>query len=302
MYNYEPQTDFNYSFDEGLEYIEKKNSFIFKEEDQKENEDQNFKCNFQKPISANFNISENSTKITNSGHLNDESIENENIYFIKSNKNNEENNDKEIYIDKINISQSFVNKKRGRATIKGEYAHNKFSNDNILRKCKHLVLDRLLYFINYMIEIIYEDYIGKGIFKKVLLKINQKQKTNASVQYNKEFLNKSIGDIFSDDISGRITYFPKSHNKILINYLKNSPEAKKPEYFTKLFNLSFLECLQHFRGSIEIEELKGMKGIEIIKEKYKGEDEYTNALNYYLMNYETIINSKRPRFRKSKTN
>ena len=69
-----------------------------------------------------------------------------------------------------------------------------------------------------------------------------------------------------------------------------------------MFNLSFLECLQHFRGSIEIEELKGMKGIEIIKEKYKGEDEYTNALNYYLMNYETIINSKRPRFRKSKTN
>ena len=302
MYNYEPQTDFNYSFDEGFDYIEKQNSFIFKEEDQKENEDQNFKCNFQKPMSANFNISENSTKITNSGHLNDESIENENIYFIKSNKNNEENNDKEIYIGKINISQSFVNKKRGRATTKGEYSHNKFSNDNILRKCKHLVLDSLLYFINYMIEIIYEDSIGKGIFKKVLLKINQKQKTNASVQYNKEFLNKSIGDIFSDDISGRITYFPNKHNKILINSLKNSPEAKKPEYFTKLFNLSFLECLQHFRGSIEIEELKGMKGIEIIKEKYKGEDEYTNALNYYLMNYETIINSKRPRFRKSKTN
>ena len=296
---------YNYDSFERLEYVDNQNNFIFIKENQEENEDQYFKCNFLEPISPNLNINEDSTKITNSERIIDENIKNKSIYFMKSDKNNEENKDKnkDIFKNETNSnSQTFINKKRGRAKIKGDYEHNKFSNDNMIRKCKHLVLDSLLYFINYMIEIIYEDSIGKGIFKKVLLKINQKQKTNASVQYNKEFLNKSIGDIFSDDISGRITYFPNNHNKILINSLKNSPEAKKPEYFTKLFNLSFLECLQHFRGSIEIEELKGMKGIEIIKEKYKGEDEYTNALNYYLMNYETIINSKRPRFRKSKTN
>ena len=45
-----------------------------------------------------------------------------------------------------------------------------------------------------------------------------------------------------------------------------------------------------------------MKGIEIIKEKYKDDDDYIKSLNYYIMNYEIIINKKKPRHRKKKKN
>ena len=245
----------------------------------------------------NYNLSEPETKVTNHEKRNEINSQKENLNFILKERNIEDNEKKgEI------TTQTFTNKKRGRAKEKGDYEHNKFSDDNLRRKIKHILLSNLLYFINFMIEKIYDNSIGKGIFSLVLLTLNQKQKSNASIQYNQEFLYKSIGDIFSDDISTRYTYYPPYHNKRVVNYLKSDPKAKNTEFFTKIFNLSFLDCLKHFRGSIKIDELEGMKGIEIIKEKYKDDEDYIKSLNYYFMNYEIIINKKKPRQRKKKKN
>ena len=79
----------------------------------------------------------------------------------------------------------------------GAGSHNKYSDDNIRRKVKHLVLSDTMKLINKKIYDIYEGDIGNGIFKKELLIINQKQKADATVQFNQEFLNKKLGDIFS---------------------------------------------------------------------------------------------------------
>ena len=190
-----------------------------------------------------------------------------------------------------------LKKKRGRAKKgKNEDVHNKYSDDNMRRKCKHITLENTMNFINDKIKEKYEGKIGKGILTKKLLIINQNQTTNATILFNKNFLNKTVENIFSEKISTRYTNYPPEHNRYVISSLindNNNEERKK--YFTNLFNLTFIECLKHFRGSLAISELEGLTPFEQIDLKSKVEPEYWEALKYYIDNYETITNNKRER-------
>ena len=185
-----------------------------------------------------------------------------------------------------------------------ESEHNKFSDDNLRRKCKHLVLKYALIFINNKIKDIYNGNIGNGILRKELKTINHFQKYNINIDFNKEFLTKTLGDIFSDDITRRFAYVPLNHNKMVINYLMNEKDENKRNYFHKLFNINFIQCLNHFIGKDFICELKGLKCLEEIKkedilDKYPLDgEEYFKNLSFYLDNYVEIINSKKPRYRK----
>ena len=71
---------------------------------------------------------------------------------------------------------SLTKKKCGRKRFrpnKYNKEHNKFSDDNIIRRCKHLVRKNVLQFIINQIKKEYNGNIGKGIFKKELHIINQ---------------------------------------------------------------------------------------------------------------------------------
>jgi hypothetical protein len=178
--------------------------------------------------------------------------------------------------------------------------HNKYSDDNLRRKCKHLVLKYILKFINYQILIIYNGNIGNGIFKKQLQTLNQSQKSDATINFNKMFLNKTLAEIFSENISGRFTNFPPNHNKLLIEKLMNENDEEKKIYFNNIFNLTFIQCLKHFTGEIKIDLLDGLKCFEDIKndimDNYEDDGlDYYNTLKYYLNNFEVIINNKKAR-------
>ena len=188
---------------------------------------------------------------------------------------------------------SLLGRKRKGDLSTGE--HNKFSDDNLRRKSKHLVLDSIFNFTNKKIKEKYNGNIGNGRFVKQLLILNQKQKSDASIKFNKEFLNKNLGDIFSEKISSRYTTYNPYHNKCLIKLLTNNDDEDKKIYFSKLFRITFIDCLRHFRGSKKIEELEGMNGFDNIKSKYENDEDYLKSLEYYIMNYEEIINNKRTR-------
>ena len=193
-------------------------------------------------------------------------------------------------------------KKKGRATEIGNYNHNRYSDDNLRRMCKHLVLKYIQDFINNKIKEKYNNNIGRGIFILKLLTLNQKQKSNSSVQFNKEFLNKTLGDILSDNISTKYTNYSQNHNKQVINHLKNEKNEEISDYFNKLFNLTFLDCLKYFRGSDnKNSELQGLTKFDLVKNKYKEDKDYFKTLNYYMMNFELIINNKKARKRKKRT-
>ena len=192
--------------------------------------------------------------------------------------------------------KTLIKKKRGRRR-KSEFSgiHNKFSDDNLRRKCKHILINELQIFINNKIKEIYNNKIGEGLFVKQLFSMNQKQKSNANILFNRQFLNKTLKDIFSEKLSTRYTIIPLDYNKLLIVSLINEPDDEKRNFFQNLFNITFIQSLRHFRGSEIIPELIGLNGLDKIKEKYNLEDEYYKTLLYYFNKYEDIINNRRIR-------
>ena len=280
--------DNNFSFSKKdialLKIIDKNNKENNKEEkEEKEENEFNNLINYEKEI---FNLSEKREKLNG-------------------------NNNKVTISSKINVLQKEnlgeKRKKCGRKKISNKKfnEHNKFADDNIRRKCKHLVLKSALDFINEKIVIMYGGKIGNGIFKKELKTINKNQKSDATIDFNQSFLNKKLGEIFSESISSRFTNFPLFHNKRLIASLLNEKDENKKKYFTKLFNITFLDCLKHFRGDAYIKELGGLICFENIQEKIKNnysEDgiDYVESLKFYLDNFENIINTKKSRKQKKK--
>ena len=186
---------------------------------------------------------------------------------------------------------------RKKLTNKEIREHNKYSDDNIRRKCKHLVLKNTLAFINEKIFIMYGGKIGDGILRKELKIINHMQKSDASIGFDQDFLKKKLGEIFSESISGRYSNLPSIYNKKLILSLINEKDEIKKNYFTDLFNISFLDCLKHYRGEVYINELGGLICFENDKEKIKNKypedgNDYVETLQYYLDNFENIVKKK----------
>ena len=180
--------------------------------------------------------------------------------------------------------------------------HTKYSDDNLRRKIKHIILSVLQAFINNKIKEIYNGNLGQGMTLKQILTLNHEQIRNINVKYNKNFLDKTLGEIFSDDISSKFTNFPKVHNRKLIIALTNEDDESKKSYFRRLFNLTFLNGLEHFRGSQFHEELIGLKGYRETLERFQNEKEYESCLEYYIKNFEVIIRNKKSRNRTKREN
>ena len=211
------------------------------------------------------------------------------------NKNIDEINKKDEIHEKEVIN---LGKKRKRERKGSTGVHNKFSDDNVRRKIKHIIISSLMDFINDRIKDKYKNNLGKGVFIKQLLTLNQKQKSNANAIFNQNFLNKTLYDIFSDNISKKYTLYPLEHNKKIIDSIINDKDINISTYFKNLFALTFTDCLMHFRGDKKIEELNGLNGLDLVISKYENDEEYYKTLIYYFYNYEELTNKKIPRNRK----
>ena len=123
--------------------------------------------------------------------------------------------------------------------------------------------------------------------------------TNSSVEYDKEFLYKKLKEILSC-VSKKYTNILAIKNKKLIGYLLNLKE--KGEYFQKLFDLSFLDFLEHINGNKNNELLDGFPTIDkIIKNEMKKLRNFDiNKLKSCFENYKDLV--ERRRSRKSKNN
>ena len=243
---------------------------------------------------------------------NDYKISNSNFYINNSKSTNDQG---DINQDKNENNKNY--KKRGRKTkIKHDKneneeseqkIHSKFSNDNLTKKCKNIVLKSALESINKKIEEKYKNNIGFGKFNKKLQILNQENKVKSTAKDDKLFLHKTLKEIFSDNISSRLYNYSENHNKVIIESLINDEDEEKRIYFNNLFNITFLEYLNYFMSSETCNLnnnsiLYGFKDFSFIKDsliQINGED-YVNALIEYLKNFEKIINKKRSRNSKKK--
>lgn len=199
-------------------------------------------------------------------------------------KEEEKEDEKEIYKGKI------LGRKRKDSSR--EVEHDKYAIDNQIKKVKSNLLKILLEFINSKIKGIY-----KGKSKVDLLKIlRQDEFIKANVEFDKDFLKQSLQNIFSKKISTKYKKYKSDHNEKLILNILN----EKIEYFEKLFSLTFLDCLEHFRGTKRFPELDGMTTFEIYIEKYKNDINYSDTLKYLIEYYEDTISRRVSRNKKSK--
>lgn len=204
--------------------------------------------------------------------------------IIDNNQNfsNAETNDTNKFIKKkrkIN-NNSKSNKSNNKKSKKSKFLDNKkrkYSTDNLPRKIKTAVFDLIMKFYNKKIKDAYNDKIYFGAYSKIILDLNPKHINNKN-----NLLNKTMKDVFSNDISTKFNNYLPSHNKDIINGILNEEDKEKREQFNKLFNIIFIECIQHLRGDKIIEGLEGLENYykNYINEEMKYLDESEDAKKY----------------------
>ena len=115
----------------------------------------------------------------------------------------------------------------------GRNKHTKYSDDNLRRKCKCILFNQLLKFISKKLQETYKN-LGHGKKMKKLMILKEEQTSNSKLDFNQKLMNKTLGDIFSCDISSRITHSYPENNKRLIEELINLRQNYK-KYLVKLF-------------------------------------------------------------------
>ena len=208
--------------------------------------------------------------------------------------------DKNLIIEDKKIQKSKIRFGRKKKNSSEIGKHNKYSGDNLIRKCKGIILHYLYILINNIIAENYKYDFNYNEKTKKLLKINQSQIINSDVDFNKDFLNKTLKDIFSENVTLRCSRYDIAHNKNLINSLLSEEDKDKQNLFKKIFNLTFLDCLKHFRGTKTIKELNNLVKYDEICKRFEEDEDYLYSFKFYIENYEKIMENKKSRSKKGK--
>ena len=232
--------------------------------------------------------------------LNDMSMEN--LYF-QQRSNNQENMSislKEELSDlnqKNYISKNENDNKNEYIGKKRETKNNTYSPDKMRKRVRIIALKAIIYFINEKIKYFYKN-IGKGLLEKQFKDIDKTNLSHSNVGYDKIFLEYKLKEIFSWNISSKITTLLKEHNKNLLGQLINSEIAGN--YFKELFEMTFSQCLEHIQGKKYYEIFNGLMNFEktvdyFCDEKEKNDNIFRESFHLVFMNYQELVERKSTR-------
>ena len=187
--------------------------------------------------------------------------------------------------------------------------HTKFAFDNLVRKIKSKLFGALIIILNKSLEkdqkpTSKEDSKEKKgeVKTECFLKPDQKIILQTNIEENKKLLNSKLRDIFSEKVSTKVKNYSKQHqldyNKNFIEKIKNDETRKKTN---DILDMTFFQCLEHFRGSKRYEALNGLeKEYENVIDDMRDEQEYMESFIEQLNYFEVMFNNKKAR--KSKKN
>ena len=135
--------------------------------------------------------------------------------------------------EKIFLKKPFKEKKKLGRKIKSDEClgeHNKFSDDNILRKLRKAILNCVLKFINEKLKTLYSTENKLLLNEMKILKLKQNSIEKEKANYNKKLLNKTLKSIFSDNISSKYSRYLPNHNKKLIEKIIKWKRRIKKKY------------------------------------------------------------------------
>jgi hypothetical protein len=207
------------------------------------------------------------------------------FHTISSNKNQEINN--------IILEIKAFEKQMTKLESKNE--HNKYTFDNIIRKIKNLVLNSTLIFLNKKLLEKYKDS------KLILYVMDHSKASNSNILFNRVYLNKTLKEIFSDNVSTKCKTAIIKHNENIIQNLLNEEDDEKRKYFEKILNYKFIDVIKYLRG--EKEGLDGLRGLEFYDVRWNKIQKDKNFCKYFLINMayiEELLKIKNPRNRKKK--
>lgn len=185
--------------------------------------------------------------------------------------------------------------------------HNRFTDDNIIKKIKSKYFEKIIEFGNNILHNYFNNDEDKD---KICLKYLSYQYINKMKKDDDiKFLEMPLKEIYSLDISPRYSKFSSDANKQLIDSVKKNDD----EIIQFVFNLKFKEWINLFtlkkyvRDFVENEPIaneieSNMPKIidlltEIMDEEKKNKDNYAYFSNFlfYLFNYEAWFLNKRGR-------
>lgn len=243
-----------------------------KEEFKKEEEKgmQTFNNNEEENEEGQNEKKENEDKIKN------DEIKQNNINSISYNKNND-------------AEKKSEKNKLGRKTKRsGELGkHNKYSLDNMIRKVKSRFIDSAFNYIN-------KQFKNKQL---ILLKIIGNQGKEVNRNKNIIWLQKTMKDVFYEDITKKTYNSNKNYNREIIDKIYFENEEKK---VIDLLNLSIVEFLGLYCSEKKIDGMWQLDDV-INKMKSQGEEEkYLNIFKMVSLKFVSTIKNLKSRERKIK--
>ena len=215
-------------------------------------------------------------------------------------------------IQKIQKQTKEGKKQLGRKRLsdrnRNEAIHTKYDYDNCTKKIRGKSLECLREFTNEIMSKEAEmerqesgdtntiDSKKKGKIQyetEFLLKIDPDIANKSSIAFNKALLNMTLREIFSNKVCQKDKSHGLYRNKELIVEISRNPKRKRTN---EILNMTFLQSLEHFRGTKYYEVLQGLelKYKKLINQMKTTEDEYyINTFVSYLLKYEELLEIKR---------
>lgn len=196
-------------------------------------------------------------------------------------------------IDNININTNNLNNKFEKEYLGKKKVNKVKNNNNNLKKVRNMLLNSLFRFINKKIKKEFNNDIGKGPNIKQFKSVSKKNLSHSKVEFDKQFLNVKLKEIFSENVSKKYTNYLPNKNKDLFLNLKDY------DYFKKIFELTFLDCIQHINGNknILLDDFETIEEI-ILQENNKFDKEDIDMYKDIIINYQTYIENKKERKKK----
>jgi len=255
--------------------------------DDKKNEEQEILMVFPKNNCNNESIND---------PLNEMSVEEVVFHQKTQNKENISVSMQEEVSD-LNQNNSNTNNDKEYLGKKKEIKENKYTHDKLRKRVRIIALKAIINFVNDKIKDFYKN-IGKGLLEKQFKEIDKTNLSHSKVGYDKIFIEYKLKEIFSWNISSKMTSLLKEHNKNLLDQLIHSEIGGN--FFNELFEMTFSQCLEHIQGKKYYQILNGIMSLEKIMEKFCDKKEINDKIfceNFYLvfMNYQDLIEKKTTR-------
>lgn len=244
---------------------------------------------------ANINLENKQTRVTTFTGKKRERENNEDkddkdgydaVYFLK---NEEGNKKEEIKIKKEKQKNKGRHKKNDiRNDENDENKHDKFSEDNLMRKIKTYIFNTILNVLNKSLK----DRSQK--FFKLEPKLNESMKKDL----NEKLMNQKIKEIYiNNEISKR--YLTETNCNNNINLIKKIYEEKKEIDTIKILETEYIDYVTYLQKYEMGNFLRKIRNKEI-KNPDLDVDRYINSLKSMFLNYAKWFNDKKGR--KSKNN